>query len=182
MKKRTASSFVFLVLAFWAPLLHSAITVDRMFSDGMVLQREQSVPVWGTADAGESVTIAFREQSNKATAGKDGKWSVKLDALKLGPAAKLTVSGKANKVEFKDVLVGEVWVGSGQSNMAGGAGGYAREMRTWPRSLLVDPISKYVSTPVPHGRSPTRHPCRGSRLFTCPLAMPCNRSSRCPWD
>ncbi|MGE4549948.1 MAG: sialate O-acetylesterase [Opitutales bacterium] len=126
MNIRTVSPLISLVFALWAPFLHAAVTVDRMFSDGMVLQREQSVPVWGTADAGESVTIAFREQSKKTTAGKDGKWSVKLDALKVGPAGKLTVSGKANKLEFQDVLVGEVWVGSGQSNMAGGAGGYAK--------------------------------------------------------
>ena len=117
---------IFLGCALGATWGNAAITVDRMFSGGMVLQRGQSVPVWGAADAGESVTVSFRDQSRKATAGKDGKWLVKLDALKVGPAGKLTVSGKANKVEFKDVLVGEVWIGSGQSNMAGGAGGYAK--------------------------------------------------------
>jgi sialate O-acetylesterase len=106
MNLKFLSLSIFLGCAVGTTWMNAAITVDRMFSDGMVLQREQSVPVWGAADAGESVTVAFREQSKKATASKDGKWMVKLDALKLGSAGKLTVSGKANKVEFQDVLVG----------------------------------------------------------------------------
>jgi sialate O-acetylesterase len=126
MKLKFSFLSIFLGCALGTTWMNAASTVDRMFSDGMVLQRGQSVPVWGTADAGESVTVSFRDQSKKATAGKDGKWLVKLDALKVGPADKLTVSGKTSKVEFKDVLVGEVWIGSGQSNMAGGAGGYAK--------------------------------------------------------
>ena len=113
MKLKLSLLHIFLGCAFGITWMNAAISVDRMFSDGMVLQRGQSVPVWGTADAGESVTVSFRDQSKKATAGKDGKWLVKLDALKVGPAGKLTVLGKTNKVEFKDVLVGEVWIGSG---------------------------------------------------------------------
>ena len=98
---------IFLGCALGATWMNAAITVDRMFSDGMVLQREQSVPVWGTAAAGESVTVSFRDQSKKATAGKDGKWLVKLDALKVGPAGKLTVSGKDNKVECGHLLTSD---------------------------------------------------------------------------
>ncbi|MBT4664896.1 MAG: hypothetical protein HOB63_00085, partial [Opitutae bacterium] len=133
---------IFLGCACGMTWMNAAIIVDRMFSDGMVLQREQSVPIWGTADAGDAITVAFREQSKKATAGKNGKWMVKLDALKLGPAGKLTVSGKANKVEFKDVLVGEVWVGSGQSNMAGGAGGYAKRDADLAKIIAEGPYQK----------------------------------------
>ena len=99
--------------------------VDRMFGDHMVLQRDAPVPVWGTADPGEKVSVSFREQNKEATADQQGKWTVKLDPLKLGKPGKLTVTGKTS-VTFNDVLVGEVWLGSGQSNMAGGTGGYAR--------------------------------------------------------
>ena len=90
------------------------------FSDHMVLQREKAVAVWGWADAGESVTVAFAGQSKSATAGADGKWSLKLDALKASAEPRtLVVTGKdGHKLEAKDVLVGEVWLGSGQSNMA----------------------------------------------------------------
>ncbi|MBU62641.1 MAG: hypothetical protein CMI26_09075 [Opitutae bacterium] len=142
MKLKLSLLYIFLGCAFGMTWMNASISVDRMFSDGMVLQRGQSIPFWGMADAGEPVTIAFREQLKKTTAGKDGKWLVKLDGLKLGPAGKLTVSGKANKVEFKDVLVGEVWVGSGQSNMAGGAGGYAKRDAALAKIIASGPYQK----------------------------------------
>ena len=105
------------------------LTVGKMFSDNMVLQREMPVPVWGTADAGDKVTVEFAGQKKVATADADGKWSVKLDALKTSdkPAEmKVSTSSSDDAVTFANVLVGEVWIGSGQSNMAGGTGGYAR--------------------------------------------------------
>ncbi len=101
-------------------LLASTATADvktpAIFGSGMVLQREIDVPVWGWADAGEEVTVSFRDQKVSTKAGNDGKWQVKLKPLKVGQPGTLTVAGK-NKLEFKDVLVGEVWVCSGQSNM-----------------------------------------------------------------
>jgi len=89
-------------------------------SDHMVLQREKPVAVCGWADAGESVTVSFAGQSKSATAGTDGKWSLKLDALATSDESRtLVVTGKdGHKVEVKDVLVGEYWLGSGQSNLA----------------------------------------------------------------
>ncbi len=101
----------------------AAAKANPVFSDNMVLQRGTSVPVWGTADAGEEVTVKFAGQTKTAKAGDDGKWSLKLDAMKASAKAQTMTIGAAT---FKDVLVGDVWVGSGQSNMAGGAGGYAR--------------------------------------------------------
>jgi len=91
----------------------------------MVLQRDTAVPVWGTGAAGEKVTVKFRDQEKTTTADKDGKWVVKLDALKAGGPDTLTVVGN-NTITLEDVLVGEVWVGSGQSNMAGTVGGYLK--------------------------------------------------------
>lgn len=89
-------------------------------SDHMVLQREKPVAVGGWADAGESVTVSFAGQSKSATAGTDGKWSLRLDALTASAEPRsLLVTGKEwRKIEVKNVLVGEVWLGSGQSNMA----------------------------------------------------------------
>ena len=86
-----------------------------LFTDGAVLQRDVPVPIWGTADDGEKVTVKFQGQEVETTA-KDGKWLVKLAALKAGGPSTLTIEGK-NKVEVVDVLVGEVWICSGQSNM-----------------------------------------------------------------
>jgi sialate O-acetylesterase len=83
----------------------------------MVLQRELPVPVWGWADAGEEVTVSFAGQSQKAVADKAGRWQTKLAPLTAnGTGQTLTVTGK-NTLALKDVLVGEVWICSGQSNM-----------------------------------------------------------------
>jgi sialate O-acetylesterase len=105
----------------------SELVVDRMFGDHMVLQQGLAVPIWGTATADAQVTVAFAGQTKSVIAGEDGSWSVKLDPLKAGDASRqLTVTSGESKTTLEDVLVGEVWLGSGQSNMAGGAGGYAR--------------------------------------------------------
>jgi sialate O-acetylesterase len=101
------------------------VKLPPVLSSHMVLQRDAAVPVWGTAAAGEEVTVKFRDQTKTATADKNGKWAVKLDALKAGGPDKLTVSGK-NTITLDDVLVGDVWVGSGQSNMQGTVGGYTK--------------------------------------------------------
>jgi sialate O-acetylesterase len=87
-----------------------------LFNHHAVLQQEMRVPVWGTADPGERVTVEFAGQSVTATAAADGKWLVYLAPMKAGGPHPLTISGR-NKVVFTDVLVGEVWVCSGQSNM-----------------------------------------------------------------
>lgn len=86
-----------------------------LFSDGMVLQRDMKVPIWGTADDGEKVTVSFQGQHATTTA-KDGKWRVRLEKLKAGGPSDMTIAGK-NHIQIKDVLVGEVWICSGQSNM-----------------------------------------------------------------
>ena len=99
---------------------YADVTPSSMFGNGMVLQREMPVPVWGKATPGEAVTVTFVRQSKSATADKMGNWIIKLDALKASAkGARLTIRGK-NTITFTDVLVGEVWVCSGQSNMSMG--------------------------------------------------------------
>jgi len=93
------------------------VRLASVFGDHMVLQRELSAPVWGWAEPGEKVTVTLGEQTKQAEADKDGRWQVKLDALKANNEGQtLTVAGN-NTIELKDVLVGEVWICSGQSNM-----------------------------------------------------------------
>jgi len=91
------------------------VRLPAIFSSNMVLQRGASVPVWGWADDGETVTVKFRNQK-VSTKAKQGKWSLKLSSLKAGGPDVFTVSGN-NSIELTNVLVGEVWVCSGQSNM-----------------------------------------------------------------
>jgi sialate O-acetylesterase len=114
-----ASSFAVAVLALVAPTsaARAAVTPNPLFADHAVLQQRAKVPVWGTADPGEAVTVEIAGQTVSATAGADGKWLVQLGAMKAGGPFTLTISGRNNKIVAGDVLVGEVWVAGGQSNM-----------------------------------------------------------------
>src|SRR5262249_17870111 len=101
------------IIAFIAGNASADVKLPALISDGMVLQQGINAPLWGWADEGESVTVEFQGQKVAATA-KDGKWMVRLKPLKAGGPFTLTVSGK-NKMELKNVLVEEVWIGGGQS-------------------------------------------------------------------
>jgi len=98
-----------------ATSLHAEVKPNALFSDGAVLQRNLAVPVWGSAKDGEKVTVKFQDQS-VSTVAKDGKWLVRLEPLKEGQAAAMTISGE-NTVTITNVVVGEVWICGGQSNM-----------------------------------------------------------------
>src|SRR4051794_8611509 len=100
-----------------AGFVRADVKLPAIFADHLVLQRGKPVAVWGTADAGEEVTVSFGGDTKKATADKEGAWKVALDKLEASSEGRdLTVKGK-NEVALKDVLVGEVWICSGQSNM-----------------------------------------------------------------
>ena len=123
--------FVLAGLLAAAAGLRAEVKLASPFTSHMVLQRAMKVPVWGTAAAGENVTVAFAGQQKTATAGADGKWRVDLDPLAAAADGQmLSVSGTltAQALQLDDVLVGEVWLASGQSNMvftvAGNGGPY----------------------------------------------------------
>jgi len=97
-------------------MANANVRMPLLFSDGMVLQRNKEIPVWGWADANEKVEVRFNKQIKTIQADKNGKWMVKLSAEKAGGPFELSITGK-NKIVIKDVLVGEVWICSGQSNM-----------------------------------------------------------------
>jgi len=102
-------------LGFMLPV-YAAVQLPALFSDNMVLQQGIAVPVWGWADDGDEITVKFREQKVTTTA-RNGKWLVRLRNLKAGGPDVLTIMMKARTIQFTNVLVGEVWVCSGQSNM-----------------------------------------------------------------
>ena len=97
----------------------AAVALASPFTDHAVFQRERPVPVWGTAGAGETVTVTCGGISAKAVAAADGTWKAELAPLPVGGPYDVTVSGSSTIV-LKDVLVGDVWLCSGQSNMAFG--------------------------------------------------------------
>lgn len=105
------------VLLLCARVASGEVKPAALFSDHMVLQGGMSEPVWGMASPGEAVTVEIQGQKRTATAGADGEWLVRLADLKPGGPLEMTVTG-TNAIVIHDVLVGEVWVGSGQSNMA----------------------------------------------------------------
>jgi sialate O-acetylesterase len=97
--------------------LQADVKMPAIFGDHMVLQQEAKIPVWGTAAPGEKVTVTAGDHTGSATAGADGKWRVDLEPFAPNtPPLTVMVAGK-NTLKLDDVLIGEVWVASGQSNM-----------------------------------------------------------------
>ena len=120
MLKHISISLIVLLLTA-CPLL-AEVKLASPFTSHMVLQRDMKVPVWGTADAGEKITVEFAGQKTSTTADTDGKWSVKLKPMKASaePRTLVVTGNRQSSIEnlkCEDVLVGEVWLASGQSNM-----------------------------------------------------------------
>ena len=105
-----------LLLAFLATPAFADVKLPAIISDNMVLQQDAPAGVWGTADAGEKVTVKFAGKTAEAVADDSGKWKVKLEGLAAGEPGEMTIAGK-NSITIKNVVAGEVWVASGQSNM-----------------------------------------------------------------
>lgn len=116
----TMHKVILALLLATAGVAAAGFKVANLFQDHMVLQRDKPVKVWGWADVGGRVSIAFAGQTKNVGVGKDGKWMLSLDpitASSTGRPMTITSSAGRQTVEIKDVLVGEVWVCSGQSNM-----------------------------------------------------------------
>jgi sialate O-acetylesterase len=126
-----------------SPTASAQLKLHGLFSDNMVLQQGIPVPIWGWAGDGETVTVQFRDQRISTTA-KGGAWMVKLASLNPGGPDTLTVSGK-NTITLQNVLVGEVWICSGQSNME------------WPLNRAYEPLADIAAAANP-----------AIRLFTVP--------------
>src|SRR6202035_5540584 len=108
------------LLVFTAVWLASSgycqVRLPGIFGDHMVIQRSQPVPVWGWSSPNEKLVVKFNQQSKETKADRNGKWRTPLDPEPAGGPFELSVFGR-NSIVFHDVLVGEVWLCSGQSNM-----------------------------------------------------------------
>lgn len=107
-----------------AKTVYSAVTgnygglqMPEVFANDMVLQRNKPIPIFGTANAGEEVTVSFSKWTKKSKSGSDGKWKVVFDPLPAGGPYTLIVKSNNKSIEFTNILVGDVWLCSGQSNM-----------------------------------------------------------------
>ena len=115
--RQLAVSIVSILALSMAGAIHADVKLPAIFSDHMVLQSNAEVPIWGWAGEGEEIVVSLGEAQAKTTAGQGGLWKVTLSKLPAGGPHTLTIKGK-NSLQIQDVLVGEVWLGSGQSNMA----------------------------------------------------------------
>ncbi len=111
------------LLVGFAAMAEAAAKLPAIIGDNMVLQRDMPLPIWGWADKGEEVTVSIAGQTKTTKADDNGRWKVVLDKLDVGQPLEMTVKGSSgNTITIKNVLVGEVWVCSGQSNMEMGIG------------------------------------------------------------
>jgi len=97
-------------------ITYAQVRLPHLISDGMVLQRDMPLKIWGWAAANEHINIRFNNRTYRCTAGSDGKWSVMLDAMKAGGPYDMQIDG-SNHLQLANILVGDVWICSGQSNM-----------------------------------------------------------------
>ena len=117
MKMKARLLLVTTLVFIAAAACRANVVLPDVISEAMVIQRDGQVLIWGQADPGEVITVRFADQSKQAIARSNGKWLVKLDAIHANATpATMTISGK-NTIELKNILVGEVWLVAGQSNM-----------------------------------------------------------------
>lgn len=107
-----------LVALLCVAIAEAKVSLPQFFQSGMVLQRGKAIPIWGKADAGETITIKFNKKTYSTTADAEGKWCIDLPKMKAGGPYVLEVRGKDGEMsEISDVLIGDVWLLSGQSNI-----------------------------------------------------------------
>mgnify|MGYP000849341115 CR=1 FL=1 len=160
------------------PEVKADVRMPLIFGNHMVLQQDTRITIWGWADAGENIEVLFAGQKVRTTANADGTWQVKLKPVKTKKKGEtLTITGK-NKLVYSDVLVGDVWVASGQSNMEWGIKvrkEYADDIAHSEDSLLrlffvpkntsLQPLSEIE---IPQG---TASPERAARWVLCTPEM-----------
>lgn len=109
--------FSFLLLLFVSAHLSAQLMLPDIFSDNMVFQQKQEIPIWGSASPNEKITIRFNKHVCSTKADKQGKWVARLTAMKYGGPYVMNIQTKNNSIRFSNILIGEVWLCSGQSNM-----------------------------------------------------------------
>jgi len=143
----------------------AAVEPADALGDHMVLQRDKPVPIWGTAEPGEKVTVRFAGRSKTTVADEKGRWIVRLDPMSVNARPQeLTIEGRSDKVTLTDILIGDVWIAGGQSNMGRAVNASWRPedfSLDHPKIRYLKVVSggkKYPSTEL----TPRIHPPRGT--------------------
>ncbi len=125
----------------------SEVKISSLFGNGMVFQQGQLAPVWGWSESGDKVAVAFKGQKKEAVVGKSGKWMVKLDPLEMSKESSvMTITVNDEVLTINDVLVGEVWLCSGQSNMDFNLMSLSRPARDKKDQPVADYLKKEMDT------------------------------------
>jgi sialate O-acetylesterase len=138
-RKTTATGFLLACFCLLLPAASADVTLPHVFSNNMVLQRDMPVTIWGHAEEGEKITVTFNGEEYAIAADELGEWKLVLPALKAGGPYEMTLCGK-NRIHLTNILVGEVWICSGQSNME------------WPLHRLNDPEKVIAGADFPRIR------------------------------
>lgn len=131
-------------VAFCSAAVRAEVALPPVISDHMVLQRDVAAPIWGTASPDEMISVSIAGQTKTTKTDDKGKWSVRLDPLKVAEGLTLTVKGR-NTMTITDVLVGEVWLGSGQSNMALDLQSFTKDAAALAKAAAAAGSRRYVS-------------------------------------
>jgi len=139
-----------------------SVRLPGIFGDNMVLQREKAIAIWGWANAGEKITVLFNQQTKTSKADKKGSWMIKLDPEPAGGPFQLTVKGKET-VTFSNVMVGEVWICSGQSNMEMPIAGWGKINNYQEEIAAADyPAIRHFKVPLTTSTTPKEDISGGS--------------------
>lgn len=157
------------MLLLVSPCAHARVELPLLFTDGVVVQRDRPLPVWGWASPGAKVQVDFDGRSARATAAADGAWRVELPAHAAGGPYALRVRGDGETVTVQDVLVGDVWLASGQSNME------------WPLlqtdgaqaeiARADDPLIRHFKVPLSWSEKPEKRLTGGAWVAASPQTV-----------
>jgi sialate O-acetylesterase len=136
---------VLFTAAMLAPNSRAEVRLPKVFSDHMVIQRERPIHIWGLADPGEQVAVQLQRQHASAVADEVGRWSIYLEPMEAGGPYTLSVQGK-NVIQLNDILLGDIWIASGQSNMEMPLSGFP------PQAYVQDAAAEIKSANYPQIR------------------------------
>lgn len=117
LKRISIASLLLLVCLLQTELLHARIRLPKLVGDSMVLQRDARIKIWGWADKGEPIKVSFRGKRYNTTTDANGQWAITLSPSKAGGPFTMTITGKDETIQLNDILIGDVWMCAGQSNM-----------------------------------------------------------------
>ena len=116
--RKSLFQIIIFAIGFIAPqIVFGQVRLPRLVRDSMILQRDTKINIWGWASKGEKIDIKFNKKNYKVVTGSDGKWIIQLPPMKAGGPYSMDIAGNNNKIFIKDILIGDVWICSGQSNM-----------------------------------------------------------------